>query len=377
MRLKTYFATGVDAAMTLARQELGPEAMLVHSKRTAGEAQALGSYEVVFAVTDEVVPQTAETRVPVQQSPAIASTEAARELEIAGLRRMMEQTLRLVRRSEAMLKSKEPLEGDLADLDAALEDAGFSAELRRRAQAELPNSSASVRQRVLLWFDQQVRTASQLGKAGYARKTVALVGPPGVGKTTTLIKFAAQFGVAGRRPAQILSMDADRVGASETLRMNAGVLGIGFQLLDTTHALSQALAEHAHKDLILIDTPGYPAGSMAEASALAAFLVSRKEIDTHLLLPADLPVAGLQSHIARYSIFEPAKVLYTRLDEMQNGGAMLEAAIAGRLPLSYVTMGQRIPEDLAPADKAGLFDSLLPRWLDEDPDYIRSRRAAA
>ncbi len=320
--------------------------------------------------------QLAETRTGTPVS-ANETPHPASETDIAGLRRMMEQTLRLVRRSETILKSKEPLEGGRADLDTALEDAGFSVEFRQRAQTELPSSSASVRERLLLWLDRQVRTAAQLGMAGYARKTVALVGPPGAGKTTSLIKFAAQFGIAGRRPAQILSMDADRVGASEALRVNAGVLGIGFQLLDTAHALSQALAEHSHKDLILIDTPGYPSGSMAEASALSAFLVSRKEIDTHLVLPADLPVAGLRSHMARYSIFEPAKVIYTRLDEMQNGGPMLEAAITGCFPISFVTMGQRIPEDLTAADKASLLDSMLPRWLDEDPDHPQSRKAAA
>jgi flagellar biosynthesis GTPase FlhF len=382
MRLKTYFATGVDAAMTLARQELGPDAMLVHSKRTLGEAQALGSYEVVFAINEDAarsqsVPESrVETPVtspavppPVNLSPGTA--------ELAGLQSMMEQTLRLVRRSETMLRSKERLEGDLADLDGALEDAGFSGDFRSRVQQELPASSASVRQRALLWLDRQIRLASQVGKTGFARKTVALVGPCGAGKTTTLIKLAAQFGVGGRRPAQILSMDADRVGASEALRVNAGVLGIGFQLLDTTHALSQALAEHAHKDLILIDTPGYPAASMPEAAPLATFLSSRKEIDTHLVLPADLPVSGLQSLIARYAVFEPGKLLFTRIDEIQAVGPMLEAAISSRLPLSYQSSGQRIPEDLMAADKTALLQGVLPGWLEGDPDVLRTRKAAA
>lgn len=379
MRLKTYFATGVDAAMTLARQELGPDAMLVHSKRTLGEAQALGSYEVVFAVTEEAQAQALESRAdpPASSPPVAAASEPDRSAEIASLRNMMEQTLRLVRRSETMLRAKEPLDGDLADLDAALEDAGFGIDFRLRVQRELPVSIASMRQRVTLWLDRQIRVAPQLGMTGFARKTVVLVGPPGAGKTTTLIKLAAQFGVGGRRPAQILSMDADRVGGSEALRMNAGVLGIGFQLLDSTHALSQALAEHAHKDLILIDTPGYCGTLMSDAMALAGFLATRNEVDTHLVLPADLPASGLQSFVSRYAIFAPNRLLYTRMDEIRAVGPMLETAISARIPLSYFATGQRIPEDLVAAEKTELLNRILPRWLDEDPDQLRSQRAAA
>jgi flagellar biosynthesis protein FlhF len=376
MRLKTYFATGVDAAMTLARQELGPEAMLVHSKRTAGEAQALGTYEVVFGTTDAADLPNPEPMVNVPAAAADRGPESHSDAGLAALLHLMDQTFRVVRRSEAMLQSREPLEGESADLEAALDDAGMSADFRRRVQRETSLLPGTMHQRVTDWLEKQIRVVPQLGRTGFARRTVVLVGPPGSGKTTTLIKLAAQFGVAGRRPAQILSMDADRVGASEALRMNASVLGIGFQLLDSAHALSQALAEHAHKELILIDTPGYCAASGDEAAALAAYVASREDLDVHLVLPADLPLAGLQAHVERYSVFCPRKLLYTRVDEMQVAGPMVENAILSGSAFSFVASGQRIPEDLAPAGKPELLERLLPRWFSAGSG-LQSQHAAA
>jgi flagellar biosynthesis protein FlhF len=374
MRLKTYFATGVDAAMMLARQELGPDAMLVHSKRTAGEAQSLGSHEVVFALPEEVP----SVQSPANRSVSASSIPSGFSEELAGLRSLVEQTNRLVRRSETILKSHNALTGEPADLDAVLEDAGFSVDLRQRLLVEAQTATGPLRQCAAIWFDRHLRVASHLGKSGFARKTVALVGPAGAGKTTALVKLATQFGVAGRRPAQILSVDTDRVGVAESLRIHAGVLGVGFQLLDTTHALSQALAEHAHKDLILIDTPGYSTGSIVESADLALFLSSRKEIDTHLVLPADLPAASLRVCVDRFAAFHPGKLLFTRVDEALQLGPLIETAILAGLPLSFVANGQRIPEDLAAADKASLLDRVLPRSLEEShSERPRSRWAAA
>jgi flagellar biosynthesis protein FlhF len=81
--------------------------------------------------------------------------------------------------------------------------------------------------------------------------------------------------------------------------------------------------------------------------------------------------------LANYGIFEPAKLIFTRLDEMQNSGAMIETAIFGRIPISYVSDGQRVPEDLAGAEKSDLLDPLLPRWTEIDSDLRYSRTAAA
>ncbi len=85
---------------------------------------------------------------------------------------------------------------------------------------------------------------------------MALVGPPGAGKTTTLVKLAAHYGLASRKPAQILSADVLRIGAAEQFRSLASILGIGCSMAETAGALMQMLEEHRSKELMFIDTPG-------------------------------------------------------------------------------------------------------------------------
>ena len=102
-----------------------------------------------------------------------------------------------------------------------------------------------------------------LGRGPAQPRIVALVGPPGSGKTTTLVKLAVNYGLAARRPVLLLSMDTYRVAAADQLRSYAAILGVGFQLLETVSSLAQAIEENRGKELIFIDTPGLAYGDLA------------------------------------------------------------------------------------------------------------------
>src|SRR5579871_532497 len=152
---------------------------------------------------------------------------------------------------------------------------------------------------------------------------VALVGPPGVGKTTTLVKLAARYGLTSPKPAYIISTDVYRIAAADQLRSLASILGIGCDVVETPLALAQALEEHRSKDLILIDTPGLARGEMEDGADLAKLLATHPEIDTHLVLPASMKRADIAWVVDQYEIFKPRKLLFTRLDETQTYGAIV------------------------------------------------------
>jgi flagellar biosynthesis protein FlhF len=208
-------------------------------------------------------------------------------------------------------------------------------------------------------LESRITAEPLLGRGEVRPRIVALVGPPGAGKTTTLVKLAVNYGVAARRPALLLSMDTYRVAAADQLRSYAAILGVGFQVLETVAALAQAIEEHRGKDLLLIDTPGFGFGDMDHAGALARFLAGRSDVDAQLVLSSSMKSADLTRVVDAFEVFRPQRLLFTRLDETGSFGPILNEAARTRKPLSFFGTGQRIPEDLETASRSRVSELVL------------------
>ena len=208
--------------------------------------------------------------------------------------------------------------------------------------------------------------APDIGLSRGGKQVVALAGPSGAGKTTTLVKLAAHFGVLPRRPVHLVSMDNFRIGAGDQLRTFAAILGVSFQAVDTVGGLAAALVEHRLKDLILVDTPGVGPNEMELAEELAAFLAGHSEAEVHLTLSANTKAADLMLAVDRFQPFRPSKLIFTKLDETASPESLGEVARRFRLPISFLTNGQQIPEDLVVASPERLEEFMSasgrPHW---------------
>jgi flagellar biosynthesis protein FlhF len=379
MRLMSYFAATVEAAVSQAGRELGDEALLVSSRKASPEARHLGEYEVVFAAPERL--PAAETAARPAEAPAPERWDRVAR-EVSDLRRQIERTATTLTRAAALAVGGPHSGPGFAEAVAELVAAEVSADLaqeiaegaRRRCLAERPASGGRaagklappvdpgrIRAALAAEIAERVEVDATLGRPGGARRVVALAGPPGTGKTSMLVKLAASYGLAARRPAQILSLDTVRIAAAEQLRVLAGILGIGFQVLETGHALAQALEEHRTKDLILIDTPGLGPKDLDNALDLALSVATHPEMDTHLVLTATMKTADLMRAVDRFEIFRPAKLIFTRLDETEAYGSVLSVAARTAKPVSFLATGQRVPEDLEPASRERIVDLLLGR----------------
>jgi len=334
MKLKSYFSGTVEAAMALARKEMGDDALLINARPATAETRSLGAFEVVFGI----LPEGAAAPVAVNEPPAKASE--ANQInpnqigsEVAELKREMARLSQSLRGTHMSAPAVSPEEQELraeflaAELDPAL--------VERICQGASVSSLFTV--------------DATLGRDGAGRSVAALIGPPGTGKTTTLIKLAARCGLGARRSVQIITADVFRIGAADQLRSLAAILGVGCTVVETPLALAQAIEEHAAKELILIDTPGLAAADMEDGADLARLFATRPDIDTHLVLPASLRSADLSAAIDRFQAFQPSKLLFTRLDETRTFGPIVNESARISLPVSFLTSGQQIPDDLEPA----------------------------
>src|SRR5579875_2825174 len=205
MKIKSYFAPSVQEAMEKARVELGPDAMLMSSKKTGAEARRLGAYEVVFGLSNEAsagqaaAPERAETRVIAGGAPAGGSDALAREL--ADLRKQIENVRRSVSR-QGYSRTATPLAGaGLSELHDMLVNADFSEDLAHEliesVSARTPELDATDQLSNLLRdeIERRLQVSPELGVRGAEQRVVALVGPSGAGKTTTLVKLALKYGI--------------------------------------------------------------------------------------------------------------------------------------------------------------------------------------
>lgn len=359
--------------MELAAKELGPEAWLLNTRPAPPEAARPGEYEVVFGWEEN----GAECGTSVPADPLRAATPWEKlSREIAELRRELEETAA----QAARLRRSAGAAGRAGEADghiAALTDWGLSEAVAEEVLARLrarKDLGRSPRESGFGWvwdeerFERAAREellsmlrTEQPNSGSDAAAAVALVGPPGAGKTTTLVKLAARFGAAARRPVQILSLDTYRIAAAEQLRTLAAILGAGFQTVETPRGLAQAMEEHRQKAWVLIDTPGVSWGDEDVERDLRMALAQRPEVEAHLVLPANLRLSDMERMVKRFLKLGARKLIFTHVDETDSAGGMISEAIRSGLPVAYLCDGQRIPEDLHEARAEELVARLFTR----------------
>ncbi|MDD2160739.1 flagellar biosynthesis protein FlhF [Pseudomonas sp. MIL19] len=390
MQVKRFFAADMRTAMKLVRDELGADASIIGNRRVAGgvELTAALDYQVpaaparqpnpaleaelrktqakiataqaelttraqvdagkdrqLFGAAASVpVDRLAEALSPARAAPAAADQGAldAMRFELHGLRELIEVQLGSI--AWGQLQNRQPQQ---ANLWRRLQRMGLSAELAKALLERVANI-AEPRQawRMLLaHLAHAIKTPQQepMEEGG----VIALVGPAGMGKTTTLAKLAARYVLKyGAQHIALVSLDSYRIGAQEQIKTLGRILNVPVTLVDPGQSLTQALAPLARKRVVLIDTAGLPANDPALRMQLETLASRGVNAKSYLVMAATSQGQVLKAAYHSYKRCGLVGCIITKADEATSLGEVLGLAISQRLPVAYLTDGPRIPDDL-------------------------------
>ncbi|WP_447973780.1 flagellar biosynthesis protein FlhF [Nitrospira sp. Kam-Ns4a] len=411
MKIKTFQALTMQEALRTIKAELGPDAVILSTKQVRRGGALFGLFgrpwiEVTAAV--DVDPAARPAAPPPSSGPGPVSLEGAgsqfeRELRRAGagppppeegpsptqplcpscvrapgegpdaawvnIRAELVQMRRLLEQAAGSHAAHEPpcLPPPLQAARDQLVRAGLSVSTALQLVARLATTTpptelktdATVRAALARLLIQETKTGGPLLAPGEWKKTVMLVGPTGVGKTTTIAKLAAHSHGQERRAVALVTMDTYRVAAVEQLRLFAQTIGVPLDIALTPEELPAIVRRRAQADLILVDTPGWTPLDPDQMAELQRIVTTNCSLEIHLVLSATTRDEDLLDAVDRYAALPINRLLFTKLDETTRYGAPFELMRRTGWALSYFSTGQHVPEDLELVRAERMADLLL------------------
>jgi flagellar biosynthesis protein FlhF len=237
-------------------------------------------------------------------------------------------------------------------------------DLVKRIREQLPESEWGqehrVRETLVRYVASRIEVAGPIELEGKTPRIIALIGPTGVGKTTTVAKLAAQFKLRQGKSVGLITIDTYRIGAVDQLRTYAEIISVPLKVVLTPKELRRAVDEFADKDVVLIDTAGRNQGDTLRMNELRQFLEAVRPDETHLVISTTAGQRNATAVIEKFSEFQVDRVILTKLDEAVSFGMVLGVLERTRQKLSYVTAGQDVPDDIEPGQSRKLAELIVP-----------------
>jgi len=382
MNVKTFQARTLPDALELIRQEMGPDATVLGTEAKSSSIwnRLLGNQfvEVTAMIPVRQNAVIIETPVegpttgschdivaapsPIDQRQAFSESYRDRFKQFASdeqpaslLESLMGQQERLSNRLPAALFR---LYNDLIDSDV---DDRFARELIEEVQRHSTPAELSSVQRVVektsAILVSRIDTVPQIN-THQDRRVIALIGPTGVGKTTTIAKLAANLRLRDKRRVGLITVDTYRIAAVEQLRAYAQIIDLPMEVVTTPHEMRSAVAKLSDLDIVLIDTAGRSSHDEMQIQELKSMLSEAHTDEIQLVLSSVASARHLMRLVDHFGVSNPTSLLLTKLDEATNHGHLLPL-LCGRLPVSYTTHGQNVPDDIQPANPQRLIESIL------------------
>jgi flagellar biosynthesis protein FlhF len=275
--------------------------------------------------------------------------------EMTALRSMVES---LLQRTASVAGNRTDLPEQLAKAYAGLIQQQVADEIAIRVvddvKAELTpeqlGNAAMVREKLTAKIEALI-PATQAGSvarpaSGTGCRSICLIGPTGVGKTTTIAKLAASLKLRQKQRVGLITIDTYRIAAVDQLRTYANIIGVPLKVVLTPAEMQAAMRDFSDCDAVLIDTAGRSHSDQLKLNELSGFIQAGNPSEVHMVLSSTCTQEGMEAAIERFSTVRVDKIIFTKLDEAVSFGVLLNVARRASKALSYVTTGQDVPDHI-------------------------------
>jgi flagellar biosynthesis protein FlhF len=338
MQANIYRGRSIGEVTARIKNALGPDAMILSSKKLEGE-------EGVFEIA------------------ALPSRHSAREINPNPLNQLRSELITLKEMIHLSNLSESSMERLLATpillqlyarlIRNGVKDRYARVFLERGGAFDVASGSEamSAKKKTLreIALAIEVDDPFEAGKEG--RTVAALIGTTGVGKTTTAAKLAARLMLRSKKKVGLISIDGYRIGAMEQLRTYADILGIPYSPAFCRKDLALALKRMEDRNVVLIDTAGLSHNDTPKMEALRGILGGNVKVTCHLLLQAATQESEMLKIGERFRELNYASYIFTKMDESGKAGTLFNQVMSFKRPISYVTTGQNVPDDIEKGDR--------------------------
>ncbi len=354
MRVKRFVAPEVQEAMNKVRLELGDEAVILQVRQVK-EGGVFGLFgrdmvEVTAALEDKKSPV---------EVPYPTETVRQNNPDISELRTVIEQMSAKLEEIGTKTKAKSitKLEQELLakEIDESLVKRLCNKVTKRLGDCPQEQLQAGVAAELEMLL-QQVKPIEPDGNKAIV---VVLVGPTGVGKTTTIAKLAAHFAMIKNLRVALVTSDTYRVAAVDQLKTFAEIIRVPVEVTINHNSVQEAIRRHQDKDLILIDTAGRSPKNQIHMSELKTFLDKAQPDRVFLTISATTRVKDMFEIVDKFDLPCIDSLIFTKIDETSTLGAIVNVVNKTKKPLAYLTNGQNVPDDIFLANPHQLVQRIL------------------
>ena len=369
MIIKRYIVNSMNEAMTRIRYELGSDAVII-SQRKIRKPGLKGIF------TKKVIEVTAatENKVDEQKKDVVSSFDAINKVvehenKITVNHRKLEEANKVVHRDSGnayeksdnysenimneMMKMKTMIsnlssenktsDSTKSDIEKILEDSDVDIETIKNIMIKVKDINLELTEyeklKTVLKSMINVTSPKLEGR-------VVLVGPTGVGKTTTIAKLAGKLALVEKKKVGLITIDTYRIGAVEQLKTYADIMNIPFHVVYTMNDMETAMESMSECEIILIDTTGRSSKNKMQIAELRTFVEKVHTENIHLVISATTKNKDLKYIIEGYQVLHYNSIIVTKLDETSTYGSILNILNIAQIPLSFVSTGQNVPDDI-------------------------------